>query len=674
MSRLRTRLSITSLFTGATLVPLVIVGVLLLYLAVRTTHQISDSLGEKIMKQATRRVQDSVRNYLHHAERASDVFSDLVLTRVLPGKNPDSWRIAMLAQLRTTPEVAAIGFADASDDYVYLMRFPPELEYGSGEGSAAGTMMIAHEAYLDGHLGKMARPSVSFKVRERPWYQSAMAVQGPTWTPAYTWFTADVRPPNPEFSVAYTRALHDPKTGSFIGVLAVDTLLTQVNTTLHELSQPLNAFLVITDDAGVLIGSSDLGPGVTTLPSGRRLQEIANPVARAVSAEIAANGTKGLRSPVPRHLSVNGQTYWANQSKLSLGPGTDWFVTIAIPEGSILTEAQQSIHWILTIGSAYLSFAVIASVMLARVLTRPMRRLAAFAREIGKGNFDERIDVATTSELAELSESLNGMAVSLRERVQLAAQRDAAEQATAAKSRLIAHVSHEFRTPLNAIVNYAELLRDSAEIDKCLSDAADATNILTASRHLLSLVENLLDLSTIEAGRLHLEICAFSIAGLVDEVAATSRPIVEVNRNRQHVVLPTPADVQMTSDPMRVRQILINLVANAGKYTQDGDVTIRAEVDHAPRVVRFIVCDTGPGIPPDKLERLFEPFIHIGGAVATRAAAGGRAGSGLGLAISGQLTRSLGGDIDVKTGPAGTQMTVTLPLDAPIHHESPAIV
>jgi signal transduction histidine kinase len=130
----------------------------------------------------------------------------------------------------------------------------------------------------------------------------------------------------------------------------------------------------------------------------------------------------------------------------------------------------------------------------------------------------------------------------------------------------------------------------------------------------------------------------------------------------------------MTSDPTRVRQILINLLANAGKYMQDGDVTIRADIDAAARKIHFAVIDNGPGIPADRLGRLFEPFSHVGGSVSKPATPGVRHGAGLGLAISFQLARSLGGGIDVETGPAGTQMTVTLPLAADPVHESPPIV
>lgn len=663
MRGFRRRFSITSLFTGATLVPLMAVGVLLLYLAVRTTNQVSASLGEQVMAQAARRVQDSVRSYLQVAERTSDVYADLLLMGAMPSEDLSRWHVPMLTSLRTRPEVASIGFANAADDYVYLMRFPPELEYGIGVGSRDGTTMDATTAYLDGRPGETARPPRTFNVRDRPWHQAAMATKGPVWTPAYTWFDKTMRPKNLEFSVAYTRALYEPKTGQFIGVLSVDTLLTQVNTTLHDLSEPLQAFLVVTDGDGFLIGSSDLGPGVATLPPERRMRDIDNPVARALAREISNHDTAALRTAAPTHIDVDGQTYWATQSALALGPGTQWFVTVAIPERSILTDAKTSIRWIVTIGTAYLSFAAIVSVVLARLLTRPLRRLAVFARKIGDGHFDERVDIATTSELADLSAALNGMALSLDDRIHLLAQRDAAEQATAVKSRLIAHMSHEFRTPLNAIINYAELLRDSAAAEGCLRDANDATNIVTASHHLLSLVENLLDLSMIEAGRLRLETCVFSIEGLINEVATTARPIVERERNRLHINPLASIAATMTSDPTRVRQILINLLSNAGKFTRDGDVTLRAAIDEPSRTISFEVIDTGPGIASDKIGRLFEPFMHVGGRGPTTIVSG--AGAGLGLAISRQLARSLGGDIAVDTGPSGTRMAVTLPLDGP---------
>lgn len=671
MFRLRRRLSITSLFTFATLVPLLIVGVLLLFLSVRSTRQLSDSLGEQVMAQATRRVQESVRDYLQQAERTSDLLTELIFVQVMPEKNLAMWRMSMLTRLRTTPEVASIGFANADDDYVYLSRFPPELEYGIGPGTPNGTKMKSWGAYLDGRLGPPARPDTLFKVRERPWYTAAMAADGPTWTPAYTWFTSDVRPPVPQFSVAYTRVVRDPKRGRFIGVLSVDTLLTQVNTTLHDLSQPLKSFLVITDNNGNIIGSSEHGPGTETITPGQSVHDVQSPVARALSKHIAAEGVGSLRTPgPPTHVTVDGQTYWAAQSPLSLGRGTQWYVLIAIPERSILGQAEASGRWIITIGTAYITFAGLVSVLLARLLTRPMRRLAQFANDVGTGDFDRQIDVGTTSELGELSDALNTMAANLRERISLLAERDAAEQATAVKSRLIAHVSHEFRTPLNAIIGYAELLRDQAEAAARARDSADADNILTASKHLLALVENLLDLSAVEAGRLRLDNLEFPIAGLLADVAIASRPVVERNRNYLNVI-PAPGDPRMTADPMRVRQILINLLANAGNFTEDGEVTLSAAVDAAAGVVHLVVQDTGRGIPADRLPQLFEPFAYV---PAHGQALPNGAGAGLGLAISRQLARSLGGDIRVESSPAGTKMSVTLPLKSPAQPESPPLV
>lgn len=645
--------------TVAALAPVVAAGGLLLYLAVRTTRQVSDAMGEQVMAEATGRVQTSVGDYLRHAKHTSDVYADLLLMGVLPEDDAERWRVSMLTHLRTTPEVASIGFANAEDDYVYLMRFPPELEFGSGKGGPQGTLMQARQAYLDGRLGAPARPDVAFKVRDRPWYQMAMQSRGPTWTPAYIWFTSDVRPPNLEFSVAYTRALHDPKTDRFLGVLSVDTLLTEVNTRLRELTQPTDALLIITDASGELIGASDLGPGVSRLPPGRRMQDIPNPIAKALAAEFPSATTRPPLSGKPSHLTVDGQLYWASQTPLALGPGTQWHVTMAIPEHSILAPVQAGVRWIVAVGTLFIAVAGTISVMFARLLARPLQQLAGFARTVGGGDFDARIDIRASGEMIELSDALNSMARSLQERVQLLAQRDAAEQATAAKSRLIAHVSHEFRTPLNAIINYAELLRDAAEAEKRKRDVVDATNVLNASRHLLSLVENLLELSIIEAGQLRLEITTFTIERLVQEVAATSRPIIEGNKNVQDVVSVGTADASMTSDPTRVRQILINLLANAGKFTRNGRVTLRTRLQDENVV--FEVIDNGPGIAASKLERLFEPFVHV-----TPAAAASdhspASGAGLGLSISRQLARSLGGDITAETGPEGTRMTVTLPL------------
>jgi len=232
--------------------------------------------------------------------------------------------------------------------------------------------------------------------------------------------------------------------------------------------------------------------------------------------------------------------------------------------------------------------------------------------------------------------------------------RQEAEAASSAKSQFLASVSHELRTPLNAIIGYSELLRDEAEEGGLEGFVADLTRIQGAGQHLLALINDILDLSKVEAGKLELHLETFEVRPLVDEVATTVRPMVERNANRLELRLASDLGA-MHADVMRVRQVLLNLLSNASKFTRAGTITLEAGRDGAEMVFR--VCDTGIGMTEEQQSRLFQAFSQ---AEASTAAKFG--GTGLGLAISRKFCQLLGGDVSVASAPGrGSVFTVRLP-------------
>ncbi|MFN7989259.1 MAG: two-component regulator propeller domain-containing protein [Thermoanaerobaculia bacterium] len=241
------------------------------------------------------------------------------------------------------------------------------------------------------------------------------------------------------------------------------------------------------------------------------------------------------------------------------------------------------------------------------------------------------------------------------------ALREAAE-ANRAKSRFLANMSHELRTPLNAILGYAELLVEEREVASSPRAVEDVGKIRAAGSHLLQLIGDLLDLSKIEAGRMEVVAEPFEVAEVVDEVVRTVRQLVQANRNRL-VVTVDPGAGRMTSDAFRLKQVLFNLLSNAGKFTEDGTVELEVQRERragADQLV-FRVADTGIGMSAAQLERVFTPFLQ-GDASLTRRFGG----TGLGLALSQHLARLMGGGISVTSAEGrGTTFVVELPAVAP---------
>ncbi|QDU18264.1 hybrid sensor histidine kinase/response regulator [Urbifossiella limnaea] len=241
---------------------------------------------------------------------------------------------------------------------------------------------------------------------------------------------------------------------------------------------------------------------------------------------------------------------------------------------------------------------------------------------------------------------------------ELRAARDAADASNRAKSQFLANMSHELRTPLNAVIGYSELLADAAGDDGRSEYLPDLGKIHAAGKHLLTLINDILDLSKIEAGRVTLAPEAVDVPALVATAATTIRPLVEKNGNTFVVDCPAGAG-ELTADPTRVRQCLYNLLGNAGKFTDRGEVRLevaREERGGAGWVV-FRVRDTGIGMTPEQLGRIFQPFVQAD--LSTTRKYGG---TGLGLTITRKLARMMGGEVRVASEAGrGTEFTLELP-------------
>ncbi len=238
--------------------------------------------------------------------------------------------------------------------------------------------------------------------------------------------------------------------------------------------------------------------------------------------------------------------------------------------------------------------------------------------------------------------------------------RETAETAVRAKSDFLANMSHELRTPLNAIIGYSEMLQEVAEDlgdDKFLSALK---TIRGAGKRLLDLVDDILDISRIESGKMDLFLEHFDIRALVDEVQSTIQPLVDKNGNKLLVKFENDPGM-MLADLTKVRQSLFNLLSNAGKFTRNGwiELTIARRAGLTGDDAVFLVSDTGIGMSPEQITRIFEPFVQADPSTTRKFG-----GTGLGLSISRHFCRMMGGDISVSSRPGeGSVFTMHLPCE-----------
>jgi signal transduction histidine kinase/DNA-binding response OmpR family regulator len=337
--------------------------------------------------------------------------------------------------------------------------------------------------------------------------------------------------------------------------------------------------------------------------------------------------------------------------------------------------------------------------LLDRRVMRPLGSLTIAADRIAHGDLDHKVVVQGRDEFAVLgyafntmTSRLNDLIESLERRVHERTEaleistreaqeaRAAAEAANQAKSTFLANMSHELRTPLNAIIGYSEMLQEEVIDNGNEELTPDLQKIHGAGRHLLGLINDILDISKIEAGKMDLFYETFAIRDLLSDVMGMITPLAEKNNNR--FVVDAPPDLGlMEADQTKVRQVLFNLLANACKFTEGGLVTLNitttdegrstTEVSETvidrPSSVVFTVTDSGIGMTPDQLSRLFQSFSQADESTTRK-----YGGTGLGLAISRHFCQMMGGTITVTSEVGkGSTFTATLPLRRPVVATTP---
>ncbi|MES2177559.1 MAG: response regulator [Gemmatimonadota bacterium] len=351
------------------------------------------------------------------------------------------------------------------------------------------------------------------------------------------------------------------------------------------------------------------------------------------------------------------------------GEHADWVIVTVMPEAYYLAGIREGNSHSAIISALALLMSVAVAALLASMVTAPIRRIARAAGALSSGDLSQRAPPSRFNELGALADSFNEMASRLtasfdelrvsalevsrhrdhleelvRERThELRAAKDVADEASHAKSVFFANMSHEIRTPMNAVLGFAQVLERSTSLGA--ADRAHVQIILRSGEHLLSLINDVLDMAKIEAGRLTLRSSTFDLHALFDEVHRMIGLRARQKGLRFDVERASAVPRYVTLDEEKLRRILFNLLDNAVKFTSDGAVTMRMDVLSREGEARLIVEveDTGPGIRSEEIPLVFEAFAQ------TAVGAASREGTGLGMPLSLEYARLMGGDLVVRS-------------------------
>ncbi|MBE9070208.1 HAMP domain-containing protein [Leptolyngbya cf. ectocarpi LEGE 11479] len=417
---------------------------------------------------------------------------------------------------------------------------------------------------------------------------------------------------------------------------------------------------------------SQLGQQNTFIASAQAKDTTGDINSFAIDAAITGESGAGLYQNYAGE-PVIGVYRWLDDQSLAL--------LAEINQQEAFAPARALARNILLIGFVATGLLLSGIYLLSRRITKPITEITKAAIQLQNGQLDQSLSVTSQDEIGILAQAFNHMTRQLQQsfiiletnnqelemRVQertaeLKDAKEAAESATRTKSAFLANMSHELRTPLNSIIGYSEMLEEDFEILGEDSLIPDLHKIQGSSKHLLHLIDSVLDLSKIETGRMELHLESVNLSALAEDVVATIRPAAEKRSNR--IIVNNASTVEsIETDLGKLRQCLLNLLSNANKFTEQGQITLAMQTlqQQDETYLEFMIEDTGIGIEADQLEQVFEAFNQADISSTRR-----YDGTGLGLTITREFIYMLGGVVMAQNGAEqGTIVTIRIPQVIP---------